>query len=51
MSEGGRERGGRERASEGKDLGRVGDDDVLAGDVLAAGLAMMFHLQSGLRGS
>ena len=32
-------------------LGRVGDDDVLAGDVLAAGLAMMFRLRSGLRGS
>ena len=32
-------------------LGRVGDDDVLAGDVLAAGLAMMFCLRSGLRGS
>ena len=29
----------------------VGDDDVLAGDVLAAGLAMMFRLRSGLRGS
>ena len=27
-----------------------GDDDVLAGDVLAAGLAMMFRLRSGLRG-
>ena len=32
-------------------LGLVGDDDVLAGDVLAAGLAMMFRLRSGLRGS
>ena len=32
-------------------LGRIGDDDVLAGDVLAAGLAMMFRLRIGLRGS
>ena len=32
-------------------LGRVGDGDVLAGDVLAAGIAMMFRLRSGLRGS